>query len=348
VIDLATSVAGLRIKNPVWVGSSELTMDLAGILACIDSGAGAVVAKSINENPAAAKQLDIADYVFLDREHRVQPRATANSSLFNRSGLAQASLEDWLRMLDTAGRRADRAGCTLIGSITVSTAEGAARLTRRLAEVVPVVEVNVGAPHGREAAGGAVVQLSQAEETRRLVETVRSASDVPLIVKLPAGVGDVAALAAQAQLGGADAVAMIGRFNGFVPDLETDQPVLGSWGAYGGPWALPMSLYEVSKSHRHDGVTVPIVGTNGARSADDVLRFILSGASAVELVTLLWAEGPGLVDRLLEDLAAGVERRGCSSIEPLIGAAAAQARRYSEIAPVVPRPEPWRSGLTAH
>ncbi len=343
MIDLGTNVAGLRFKNPIWVGSSELTMDQDGILACAEAGAGAVIAKSINENPGASKQLDIADYVFFDREYRTQSGPHRDSSLLNRSGLAQTPIDEWLLMLDRARARAAEVDCTVIGSITVSTAEGAARLAQRLAEVVPIIELNVGAPHGREAAGGAVVQLSQADQTRALIETVRAATDVPLIVKLPGGAGDVSSMAVHSQRGGADAVAMIGRFNGFLPDIETDEPLLGSWGAYGGPWGLPMSLYEVSKTFRHEEVTVPIVGTNGARSADDVLRFILSGASAVELVALIWAEGPAVIGELLTGLERALAQRDLASLQPLIGKAAAHARRYSEIVPTGTRPEPWRS-----
>jgi hypothetical protein len=61
-----------------------------------------VIAKSINKNPAASKQLNIAEYVFLDAVHRPQIQATPANSLFNRSGLAQAPLDDWLSMLETA------------------------------------------------------------------------------------------------------------------------------------------------------------------------------------------------------------------------------------------------------
>lgn len=344
---LGTYLLGRHFKNPVWVGASELTMDLEGIRGCVNGGAGAVVAKSINENPAAAKQLDIAEYVFLDEEHRAQHTPTASSSLFNRSGLAQSSLDEWLTMLDAAQQYAHSADSTIIGSITVSTAEGAADLAEQLAAVVPIVEINVGAPHGKEAAGGAVVQFSSAEQVRHLVEAVRKQTSVPLIVKLPAGVGNVTALAAQAELGGADAVAMIGRFNGFVPDLETDKPIMGSWGAYGGPWGLPMSLYEVSKCFRSDQVTVPLIGTNGARSAEDVLRFILSGANAVELVSLLWIEGPEVIGRITEGLAAALEKRGLSSLDSLVGAAAAKSLEYSQVPAHAVRPEPWRMGMTA-
>src|SRR3954468_18308223 len=70
-------ICGLAAANPVWVGSSELTMTLDGIVACVDAGAGAVVAKSVNESAAARRQLDIADYAFVSGDRGVRPPGQA-------------------------------------------------------------------------------------------------------------------------------------------------------------------------------------------------------------------------------------------------------------------------------
>ncbi|WP_329263192.1 hypothetical protein OG417_22605 [Actinoallomurus sp. NBC_01490] len=74
---LETTVGGLVTANPVWVGSSELTMTLDGLIACVDAGAGAVVAKSVNESAAARRRLDIADYAFVSGAGRVRPAGAA-------------------------------------------------------------------------------------------------------------------------------------------------------------------------------------------------------------------------------------------------------------------------------
>ncbi len=86
-------LGGLVAANPVWVGSSELTMTLDGIVACVDAGAGAVVAKSVNESAAPRRQLDIADYAFVSGDRQVRPpgQAYLGDSLLNRSGLAQVT-----------------------------------------------------------------------------------------------------------------------------------------------------------------------------------------------------------------------------------------------------------------
>ena len=338
---LHTTVGGFATANPVWVGSSELTMTLEGILACAEAGAGAVVAKSVNEVPGARDQLDIADYAYLD--DRLRPsEAAASSFLLNRSGLAQTSLDDWVEMLALAEEGARARGSAVVGSITVASADGAAAIARRLWEVVGAVEINVGAPHGREAAGGAVRQLTDGAAVASLVETVRAVGDRPLFVKLPGTASDVVDLARHAVAAGADAVTLVGRYNGFVPDVESYDPVLGSWGAIGGPWCLPLSLFAVSKAHRDPDVGVPLIGTNGARDSDDVVRFLLSGASAVEIVDAVWVHGPGVVRQILAGLEAHLRRHGHDHVDELVGVSADRARSYAEITPSVARPEPWR------
>jgi dihydroorotate dehydrogenase len=319
-------LGGLVAANPVWVGSSELTMTREGLFACIDAGAGAVAAKSVNESAAARRQLDIADYAFVSGDGSVRPPGAARlgDGLLNRSGLAQVELDEWLSVLAAGCEYGAPRGCPVIGSITLGEPAAAARIGRAMADVVPAVELNIGAPHGREA--HAVRQLTEADAVREAVRTVRDAVEVPLFVKLPGQASDVVALAHAARSAGADAVGLVGRYPGFLPDLDGGA-VLGSWGAWSSPGCLPMSLYWVSKTRLALGADVPLIGTNGARTADDVLRFLASGASAVEVVTALWIEGPGAI----AELVAGLEGL---DLDEFVGSALAGVREYAEIPPL--------------
>lgn len=152
-----------------------------------------------------------------------------------------------------------------------------------MSDVVPAVEINIGAPHGREA--GAVTQITEADWVAHYVRAIRPTVDCPLIVKLPGQASDIIGMARAATDNGADAATMIGRFNGSVPNVDTWEPELGSGGAIGGHWALPVSLYWISKCHA--AMSTPLIGTNGARDGLDIARFMLSGARAVELASLV-------------------------------------------------------------
>lgn len=340
---LTTSIAGVPVSNPVWVGSSELTMSRDGLAQCLQSGAGAVVAKSINENPAASRQLDIADYVLLDEDWSpVAPElAGPSAALLNRSGLVQQSLEDWLGILEDARAVGEAHDSLLIGSITIGEIGAAREIVRALSSVTSHVEVNVGAPHAREAASGAVTALSSAELVTELVRSTRDVCEGLLLLKLPDAGVLTPALVEAGRNAGADVVVLNGRQHGFLPDIRTFEPVLGSWGAYSSPRTLPMSLYSVSKAFRATGGALPLVGTNGARDAGDVLRFLLSGAQAVEMVTAVWTQGPAYVGQVVQELAQLIEQSPADSLEEVVGASVQLAQEYAEIAPVQSPSRPW-------
>jgi dihydroorotate dehydrogenase len=346
-MDLSIDLGKIRLKNPLICASSEITMTEEGIRAAIDAGAGAVIAKSVNESPQAARQLSTADYVLLSDDWQVVPwNATApvrrRASLFCRSGLAQTPLEDWLKMLADLDSYARHKNSILAGSITVAQAAPAAEIGARMqAAGLRWIELNLSAPHGREAS--AVTQVTAAEAVRDYVRRVRSAVTVPLAVKLTAQADDPLLLAKIAVEEGADMLVLTGRVQGFMPDLETQNPILGSWGAIGGPWALPASLYWVSKCRRTVTRDIPIIGTNGARSADDVLRFLLSGARAVELASVVISNGPQILSQMIAEIERYCERKQVTSLHQLVGKAADAALTYGEL-PLIPRDRyPWES-----
>jgi dihydroorotate dehydrogenase len=262
--------------------------------------------------------------------------------LFCRSGLAQVALEDWLKMLAELDAYALTKNSIVAGSITVAGVEAAAEIAQKMeAAGLRWIELNLSAPHGREAAGGAVRQITAAEAVRDYVRQARRAVKVPLAVKLTAQADDPLLLARIAVDEGADMLVLTGRVQGFMPDIETQRPVLGSWAAIGGGWSLPASLYWVSKAWRNVSRKIPIIGTNGARSAEDVLRFLLSGASAVELASVVLTNGPEIFSKMVVQIESYCRRKNVSQFEELIGKAADAAKTYGEL-PVIERERyPW-------
>jgi dihydroorotate dehydrogenase len=343
-MDLATHLGAIILKNPLICASSEFTMTAAGIRAALDAGAAVVVAKSVNESPQAARQLDSAEYVLLDQDWQAVPWGSADlhASLFCRSGLVQMLLPEWLRLLAEADAYARTKDAYVVGSITVADPGPAADIAAAMEKAgLRWIELNLSAPHGREAAQGAIRQITDAELVHDYVQQVRKATSIPLAVKLTAQTADLLALAEQAVRGGSDMLVMIGRVPGFMPDIETHLPILGSWGAIGGHWALPASLYWVSKCWRALPRTIPIIGTNGARCADDVIRFLLSGARAVELASVVLSNGPTVFSHILADLQTYGGRKKTARLADIVGKAADAARPYGDL-PIVSRSAyPW-------
>jgi dihydropyrimidine dehydrogenase (NAD+) subunit PreA/dihydroorotate dehydrogenase (NAD+) catalytic subunit len=319
--DLSTTVAGLELKNPVIAGSSEATASAHQIRACLETGAAAVVAKSVNESAAAHANLRAAEYVLLDEELRERPLGPARrtDSLFCRSGLLDVDLQEWAATLAELDREAAERHAYVVPSLIVADLDHAVEAAATFERAgLRWLELNVGAPHATEAPEGIAAGV---ELVRRIRETV----SLPLTVKLAAEDSVTEALAA-----GADAVCVATRAMGFVPDLETRRPVLGTFAAIGGAWALPLTLHRVAKTHAaHPGAS--IIATNGARDGYDVARLLLAGASAVALATAVLTDGPAVLSRAVEELTAYCEQHR-TAVRELIGEAARHVQTYEEVA----------------
>lgn len=134
------------------------------------------------------------------------------------------------------------------------------------------------------------------------------AEDKALWVKLTPNVTAIGELARAAEQGGAHAVSCINTLVGMEIDLQRRAPVFprGTAG-YSGPAILPIALakvWEVAQS-----VRLPIVGIGGIADLDDVLRFFVAGATAVQVGTSLFAR-PDLASHFVEDLTDALQRHG--------------------------------------
>jgi dihydroorotate dehydrogenase len=136
-------------------------------------------------------------------------------------------------------------------------------------------------------------------------------------------------MAVAAREAGADSIAMTGRHMAFLPDLESRRPLLGSFGAIGGPWGLPLTLRWVAKTRLALGAEAPLIGSNGARDGGDLARFLLAGASAVQVATSVITEGFGALTRMLGELERYLEAQGVG-VRDIVGEAADAALGYEE------------------
>jgi len=123
---------------------------------------------------------------------------------------------------------------------------------------------------------------------------------------------------------------LMGRFLGMIPELDTQAPLLGTNLGTGGGWALPMTCYWLSKSRAHLGPEFPLVGMNGARDGNDVLRMMLAGAHAVEISSAAFTNGFGVLSDAVEAVAGYLTDRDQNATD-IIGRAADKVVPYSAL-----------------
>jgi dihydroorotate dehydrogenase (NAD+) catalytic subunit len=172
---------------------------------------------------------------------------------------------------------------------------------------------------------GIELNLRDAATAARVADAARRATDLALIAKLPPDSGSLRSLARSVVDAGADALAAIGGVPAFALAADRSSPAFGSnGGLLSGPAVRPVALgvvFELAQAS-----DVPVIGTGGVGTLDDVLDFLAAGAGAVGVGTAALAE-PDLPARLATQLSAYCAERGTATVAELVGTAKIRARR---------------------
>ena len=129
---------------------------------------------------------------------------------------------------------------------------------------------------------------------------------LPVIPKLTPNVTDVASFARAAEDAGADAVSLVNTFLAMAIDVDTRRPKLTNIvGGLSGPAIRPIAVRMVYECRQ--AVKLPIIGMGGIATADDVLEFMIAGATAVQVGTANFVD-PFIWTKLLDGLRAYMTR----------------------------------------
>jgi dihydroorotate dehydrogenase (NAD+) catalytic subunit len=188
-------------------------------------------------------------------------------------------------------------------------------MTARLAGLsgVAAVELNISCPN----VSGGVDFGTDAGMCERLVATCRRATDSPIIAKLTPNVTSVPAMARGAAAGGADAISLINTCLGMAIDWRRRRPMLGHvMGGLSGPAIKPIALRAVYQAAQ--AVETPIIGIGGIATIDDVMEFLVAGATAVQLGTVNFYN-PRASMEVLDELPGALAAAGASRVADVVG-----------------------------
>ena len=175
-----------------------------------------------------------------------------------------------------------------------------------------------------------------AKAAAEVTAAVRKATDLPLMVKLSPAATDVRGIARAIADAGADSLSAVNTLPGMALDRHRREPLLGNvFGGLSGPALKPVALrvvFEVAQV-----VKVPIVAIGGVGSLEDVLDFLMCGASAVQVGTAVFAD-PVLPLRLVDELGAWCAANGYGSHLEVVGAALPERRQRPSVKGVEYRP----------
>jgi dihydroorotate dehydrogenase (NAD+) catalytic subunit len=296
--NLCVELGPIKLPSPILVASGtfgyaremEHLVDLARL--------GAVVPKTITSQPRAG-----------NRPWRTVETTAGllNSIGLDNDGLA-AFIEHHLPYLS-------QLACPLIVSIAGSSHDDFCAIAQRLGQEsdIAALELNISCPnvaHGVDFG-------ANAEMCRRLIAGIREVCPLPLIAKLTPNVTSIADIAKAAEDGGADAISAINTLLGMAVDWRKQRPILGNIvGGLSGPAIKPVALrcvYQVAKATK-----LPVIGIGGIATIDDVMEFLVAGASAVQIGTANYYD-PTVSTKLLDQLPTALAELGATRVEEVVG-----------------------------
>lgn len=183
-------------------------------------------------------------------------------------------------------------------------------------ECIGWFEVNISCPNVH---GGGMAFGTDPKSAAMVTEAVKRVSRKPVLVKLSPNVTDIAEIARACEGAGADGLSLINTLLGMRIDLRRRKPVLANtFGGYSGPAVKPVALRMVYQVY--EAVRIPIVGMGGAATAEDVIEFMLAGATAVQVGAANLVE-PFACREIVERLPAVMQAYGIERLSDVIGGA---------------------------
>lgn len=263
--NLKVNIAGVEFKNPIIPASGTFGFGREYMQFYDISALGGLCTKGLTLE---------------ERQGNPAPRiAETPMAMLNSVGLQNPGVDTFLRRDLQILKKIDT---RVIANIAGSKIEDYIAMAEKVSvDGVDMIEMNISCPNVK--AGGMAFGIYP-KNVEEIVKAVRPYAKKPLIVKLSPNVADITENARAAESAGADAISLINTLSGMAVNLKTRRPILANvQGGMSGPAVKPIALKMVWQCY--NAVKLPIIGLGGITNYQDVLEFMLCGASAVEVGT---------------------------------------------------------------
>jgi len=299
MIDLSIELPGLQLKNPVMPASG-----------CFGFGREYSEFYDLSKLGGIMIKAATGEVRYGNPTPRVAETA---SGMLNAIGLQNPGVEEIIR---TEIPFLEQYDTCIIANIAGSTAEEYIKVAESYNQTksVHALELNISCPNVKE---GGIQFGTNCDMAAQITKAVKDVSDKPVYVKLSPNVSNIVEMALAVEAAGADGITMINTLTGMQIDLTNKRPLLanltgGLSGAAIKPVAVKM-VYEVSQQ-----VSIPIIGMGGIQNTEDVLEFLLAGASAVAVGTANF-QNPFICSEIIDQLPDVLQKYGFNSVKEAIG-----------------------------
>ncbi|MBN2347447.1 MAG: dihydroorotate dehydrogenase-like protein [Bacteroidales bacterium] len=304
MIDLSTSFAGIKLKNPIIIGSSGLTDSLENIIELENKGAAAVVIKSLFEEEILREMK--ANINSMNSEISIYPEAL---DFYEDTIYKKESTTDFLNLIE---KSRNSANIPIIANINCISAKQWTYFPKLI-----------------ESAGAHALELNifilpsdikrSAQDNEKIyfeiIEEVRSQIKLPLIIKLSPYFSNLASFLNKLSQSGIAGLVLFNRF--YNPDFDLDSLEITSGGVLSSPSDFYLSLRWIAIMAER--VECSLAASTGVHDGSALTKQLLAGANAVEIASTIYKKGPGQITRMLDELEEWMGKKGFKTIEDFRG-----------------------------
>jgi dihydroorotate dehydrogenase (fumarate) len=300
--NLETTYLGLKLKNPVIVGSSGLTNSVEKIIKLRDAGAGAVVLKSLFEEQI---NHDVNRIVY-SGQGLDYPEAMDYIQNYAKDN----SVEEYLKLIKEAKAAVD---IPIIASINCYSSEGWEEFAKRIEKAgADAIELNlymVNTDKNSDASEYEELYYKVSENVSRVVT-------IPVAMKLGLYFSNLVSVVNKISVTGAKAVVLFNRF--YEPDIDINNLSLKAAEVFSSPADIRRSLRWVAIVS--DKIkNIDVAASTGVHDGEAVIKQLLAGAKVVQVCSSVYKNGPDVISSMVTKLQSWMDENGYKSINDFRG-----------------------------
>ncbi|KXA92837.1 hypothetical protein AKJ66_03410 [candidate division MSBL1 archaeon SCGC-AAA259E22] len=321
---MSVEIAGVEFPNPIILASCGTGWDGEHLKECGLAGAGGVVPKTLAPKQIEHPRVGRMGLV----RHGKKVIGMINLELFS-----TLPFERWLdRDLEIAAE----GGVPIVASVLSDPDPSFTNeVVRKVSETgfVSMIELNMSCPMPVEETG---MHISRSPDLiKEQVKASKEASDLPVCAKLSPNYAYIDELAEAAEDANADAIVTANTLQGLHGvDIESGKLTLPAFGGYSGPAIKPVNLKCTAQAAKT--IDIPIFGVGGISTWRDVVEYIMVGATAVQIGTVVMNEGLEVFSEFNDKIESFMDEKGYDEIEDMRGIALENLSSAEELAELEP------------
>jgi len=311
--DLRTTYMGIKLDNPLIVASCSLTKSIEGIKRVVDSGAGAVVLKSLFEEQIKSDVEEVKKYIGPSWHYEAY-------DYVNKMGM-ELGPEDYLRLIEKSKKTVK---VPVIASLNCISSGWWREYAKKIELAgADALELNIAYLTSNPKLNSNSIEKLYCET----VDSVSSSIGIPLAVKLGPYFTSFSRLATELCSKGARALVLFNRYYQFDIDIKNLKLVAGNYLSEPLEMNLPLRWITLL----FDQVKCDLSATTGVHSSSSVIKLLLAGARTVQLCSVLYKKGVEYLENILNELKSWMDEEGYTDLEEIRGKLSKQRSSNPEL-----------------